>query len=103
MLICCVTLPVCAFVIDTGVETTVVVVAGTTGRNCHEVYARGSPAAAQEELTEAFANPSGASASNSWSKDLVMAGEAGMVVTTGLVTSNGLLVITAWFGAVDVF
>ncbi|MFS7939048.1 hypothetical protein Hanom_Chr05g00447041 [Helianthus anomalus] len=81
----------------------VVVVVGPTGRNCHEVYARWSTTAIPEGVTEAFANPGGSSASNSWSKDLVMAGEAGMVVTTELVTSNGLLVITAWFSVVPVF
>ncbi|MFS7931205.1 hypothetical protein Hanom_Chr04g00353281 [Helianthus anomalus] len=73
----------------------VVVVVRATDRNCHEVYARGSTAAISEGVTDAFANPGGASSSNSWSKELVMAGEADIVVTTELVTSNGLLVITA--------
>ncbi|MFS7918108.1 hypothetical protein Hanom_Chr03g00196991 [Helianthus anomalus] len=75
----------------------VVAVVGATGRSCHEVYERGSTAAVLVGAIEALANPGGASASNSWSKDLVMAGEAGMVVTAELVTSNGLLVIVAMF------
>ncbi|MFS7963034.1 hypothetical protein Hanom_Chr08g00733421 [Helianthus anomalus] len=74
----------------------VITVVGATGRNCKEVYERGSTAVVPDGATETLANPGGgASTSNSWSRDLVMAGELGLVVTTELVTSTGLLVITA--------
>ncbi|MFS7921708.1 hypothetical protein Hanom_Chr03g00240081 [Helianthus anomalus] len=75
----------------------VVAVVRATGRSCHEVYERGSTAAAPEGATEAHEKTGGASSSNSWSRDLVTAGEADIVVTTELVISSGLLVITAWF------
>ncbi|MFS7889770.1 hypothetical protein Hanom_Chr00s000005g01610961 [Helianthus anomalus] len=92
MLICCVVLLGPADVI-TGI-TRVVAAVGTTGHSCQEVYERGSTAVVPDGATEELANPGGgASASNSWSRDIVMAGEAGMVVTTELVTSNGLLVV----------
>ncbi|MFS7955007.1 hypothetical protein Hanom_Chr07g00637371 [Helianthus anomalus] len=68
---------------------------GTTDRNCKKVYEKGSASVVPEETAEVPANPGGgASASNSRSRYLVTAGEAGMVVT-GLVSSNGLLVIIA--------
>ncbi|MFS7984975.1 hypothetical protein Hanom_Chr11g00992941 [Helianthus anomalus] len=67
----------------------VVAMVGATGRSYHEVYERGSMAAAPEGVVKALEKPGGASASNSWSKDLVTAGEAGTVVTTELVISSG--------------
>ncbi|MFS7986761.1 hypothetical protein Hanom_Chr11g01014091 [Helianthus anomalus] len=73
----------------------VVAAVGTTGRNCQEVYERGSTVVVPEGEIEELANPGGgASTSNSRSKDLVMEGEADIVVTTELVTINGLLVVT---------
>ncbi|KAF5760266.1 hypothetical protein HanXRQr2_Chr16g0751421 [Helianthus annuus] len=81
--------------IDAGVEALVPVVVGTTDRNCKEVYGKGSTAVVLEDAAEVTAKlGSGASTSNSRSRDLVTAGETGMVVT-GLVSSNGLLVIIA--------
>ncbi|MFS8024273.1 hypothetical protein Hanom_Chr16g01461281 [Helianthus anomalus] len=72
------------------------VVVGSTDRNCQGVYERGSAAVIPEEAVEVLANPGGGtSASNSRSRDLVTAGEAGMVVATELVTCNGLLVFIA--------
>ncbi|MFS7997091.1 hypothetical protein Hanom_Chr12g01137661 [Helianthus anomalus] len=60
----------------------VVVVVGATGRNYQEVYERGSTVVAPEGATDALEKPGVASASNFWSRDLVTAGEAGIVVTT---------------------
>ncbi|MFS7895713.1 hypothetical protein Hanom_Chr00s003278g01711201 [Helianthus anomalus] len=61
----------------------VVVVVGTTGHSFQEVYERGSTVVIPKGPTETLANPGGgASASNSWFRDLVMAGETDMVVTT---------------------
>ncbi|KAF5761308.1 hypothetical protein HanXRQr2_Chr16g0763561 [Helianthus annuus] len=110
MLICCVVILgpavvitgivlwriVCALVADARVETMVAAVVGAIDRSCQEVYERGSMAVVPEEVAEVFANlGSGASASNSRSRDLVTVGEAGMVVATELVTNNGLLVVIA--------
>ncbi|MFS8022855.1 hypothetical protein Hanom_Chr16g01444481 [Helianthus anomalus] len=63
-------------------ETMVAAVVGATDRSCQEVYERGSVAVVLEEVAEVFANPGGgALASNSRSRDLVIASEVGMVVT----------------------
>ncbi|MFS7927437.1 hypothetical protein Hanom_Chr04g00309091 [Helianthus anomalus] len=67
------------------------VVVSITDRNRKDAYAKGLAAAVSEETTEVPGKPSGASASNFRSRDLVMAGEAGMVVRE-LVSGNGLLV-----------
>ncbi|MFS7946611.1 hypothetical protein Hanom_Chr12g01129101 [Helianthus anomalus] len=52
----------------------VIVVVSATGRSCQEVYERGSTVVVPEGATKALANPGGgASTSNSWFRDLVMA------------------------------
>ncbi|MFS8017729.1 hypothetical protein Hanom_Chr15g01383841 [Helianthus anomalus] len=68
--------------IGAGVDTLVPIVVGTTDRNCQEVYGKVYVVVVQKETAEVPTNPDGgAFASNSKSRDLVTAGEAGMVVT----------------------
>ncbi|MFS7948946.1 hypothetical protein Hanom_Chr06g00565801 [Helianthus anomalus] len=76
---------------NAGVEALIPAVVGITDRNCKDAYEKGLAAVVPEETTEVPAKPGGASASNSRSRDLVMAGEADMVETE-LVSGNGLLV-----------
>ncbi|MFS7919556.1 hypothetical protein Hanom_Chr03g00214011 [Helianthus anomalus] len=81
--------------VDAGVEALVPIVVGITRRNCKEVYGKGYAVVVPEETTKVTAKAGGgASTSNSRSRNLLTAGEAGMVVT-GLVSSNGMLVIIA--------
>ncbi|MFS7948943.1 hypothetical protein Hanom_Chr06g00565761 [Helianthus anomalus] len=76
---------------DVGVEALMPAVVGITDRNCKDACEKGLAAVVPEETTDVPAKPGGAFASNSSSRDLVMAGEAGMVVTE-LVSGNWLLV-----------